>query len=838
MPFIRLRRLAACVALSLAAAGAPLLAAAVEGDARAYQQPSAEIRAVLDAPSLPLHSLSPDQRTLAVVQLRRHRSVAELARPVLRLAGQRFDPAASGPQLLPQIERLALRSLAQPDAPERVVALPAGGGFHQMRWSPDGRRFLLQRRTDSATELWVGDVSSARMKQLPGVRLNAVLGNDIAWLSPDELMVLAVPAQRGAAPVFTAPTGPVIQESMGRAAPERTLQDMLQNGHDEALFAHHASAVLRRVNLQSGATREVGMPALFTRLEFVGGGVGGGVGGRVEGGLLLTERLQPPFSYQVGWDDFAAVAELRNAQGQVQRELGTVKLKVGVPVGGVVTGPRSFSASPLNDGAVVWVEALDGGDPKAKATHRDRLMRLAPPYRGEPREVHRTVGRLVGLAFVESAGAGAGADVPRAIVTDFDRDRLWITADLVTLDGSAAPRRLQDRSARDRYRDPGTPLLRTLANGRTAVRVDEGAIWLVGTGASPQGERPFLDRLELASGQVTRRFESGASAYERPLAVLGDGRTVASRIITSRESATEPPNLLLRSGPDLAQTVALTQHADPTPQLRSIQRELVKFKRADGVELSFWLYTPPDQKAGERRPTLVWAYPLEFADASTAGQVTGSADRFSTFGSTSPLMLVLDGYPVLMDATMPVVGDPKTVNDSFVEQITANARAIIDKAVELGVADPAQVVVGGHSYGAFMTANLLAHTDLFKAGIARSGAYNRSLTPFGFQSERRTYWEAQDVYLRLSPFNYADKLKEPLLLMHGDSDNNPGTFPIQTQRLYQALAGNGGNVRYVVLPFESHGYVARESVGHTLREMSDWMKRQTRDPRAAPAPAR
>ena len=812
-----------CLPLAWAVAATPAAATGIAAGpaAAAYAQPSAEVRAVLDAPALPTHSISPDQRTLAVLQLRRHRSVAELARPVLRLAGQRFDPAASCPQLLPQIERLALRSLAagptaQPDTAERVVALPPGGGFHQLRWSPDGRRFLLQRRTERATELWLGDVASARVKPLAGVRLNAVLGNDIAWLSPDEVMVLAVPTQRGAAPVWAAPTGPAVQESMGRVSPERTLQDLLKNSADEALFAHHAQAVLRRVNLATGATREAGTPALFTRLEAVGGG------------LLLTERLQTPFSYQVRWDDFASVAELRDTQGRVQRELGTVKLREGVPVGGVVTGPRQFWASPLADGAVYWVEALDGGDPKAKAAQRDRLLRLDPPYRAAPREVHRTAGRMAGLLFVESAAAGA----QRALVTDIDRDRLWITGELVALDGSTPPRRLQDRSARDRYRDPGVPVTRTLANGRTVVRVDDGQMWLIGIGASAQGERPFLDRLGLADGQSARRFQSSTSHYERPLAVMSDGR-----VLTSRESATEAPNLVLRSGPELAQMQAVTAYTDPTPQLRTIRRELVKFKRADGVELSFWLYTPPDQKPGERRPALVWAYPLEFTDGSTAGQVAGSASRFVSFASTSPLMLALDGYPVLMDATMPVVGDPKTVNDSFVEQITANAKAIIDKAAELGVADPAQMVVGGHSYGAFMTANLLAHTDLFKAGIARSGAYNRSLTPFGFQSERRTFWEAQDVYLKLSPFNFADKLKEPLLLMHGDSDDNPGTFPIQTQRFYQALAGTGGQVRYVVLPFESHGYSARESVGHTLREMSDWMKRHTRDPRSPSAAA-
>jgi dipeptidyl aminopeptidase/acylaminoacyl peptidase len=434
--------------------------------------------------------------------------------------------------------------------------------------------------------------------------------------------------------------------------------------------------------------------------------------------------------------------------------------------------------------------------------------------------VHRTAGRLAGLSFVEGGN--------RAIVSDMDRDRLWLISDLVTLDGSSKPLRLQDRSLRDRYRDAGQPLTRVLPNGRSVARLSDGRMLFAGAGASPAGDRPFLDSFSLAEGKAQRLFQSSSTHYERPITVLADGR-----LVTSRETFAEPPNLMLRSGADLAQMQALTKHLDPTPQLRQIKRELIKFKRADGVEMSFWQYLPPDYQPGQRRPTFVWAYPLEFTDASTAGQVSGSSSRFNTFGGSSPLMLLLDGYVVLMDATMPVVGDPKVVNDSFVEQITANAKAIIAKADELGVSDPTQMVVGGHSYGAFMTANLLAHTDLFKAGIARSGAYNRSLTPFGFQSERRTYWEAQDVYQRLSPFNYANKLKEPILLIHGENDDNPGTFPLQTQRLYQALAGTGGNVRYVSLPFESHGYSARESIGHTLREMSDWMKRQTRDPRAA-----
>ena len=795
------------VALALATSmhGTPVLAA----EAQIYQQPSPEIRAVLDAKGLPSHVLSPDQHTLGIVELRRYRQVAELARPILRLAGKRIDAAANGPQLTPVIESIHLRELTQIDAPMRNVPLPPGGSFYQMRWSPDSQHFLLNRRTPQATELWVGEAATGKIRQIKGVRLNTVLEDAVAWVGPDEIVALTVPDQRGAAPHFEAPFGPTIQESLGQVSPERTLQDLLKNSQDEAMFTHYATSSLRRIALRSGTSRQVGEPGLYAGLQVIG-----------QQGLLLTERLLPPFSYQVTWDDFARQVEVQDGYGKLVRDLGTIKLKENVPVEGVITGPRNYWASPYPDASVYWVDALDGGDLRNKVPHRDRLMRLDPPYQGEGKEVHRTAGRMGGISFVEGGN--------RAIVSDTDRDRLWLIADLVTLDGSVKALRLQDRSLRDRYKDAGQPLMRVLPNGRSVARTDGERLLLVSTGASAAGDRPFLDSMRLADGKSTRLFQSTSTHYERPLAVLAD-----NRVVTSRETFAEPPNLVLRSGPDLGNSLTLTQHADPTPQLRQIKRELVKFKRADGVDMSFWMYLPPDYQTGQRRPTFVWAYPLEFADASTAGQVNGSTSRFNTFGGSSPLMLLLDGYVVLMDATMPVVGDPKVVNDTFVEQITANAKAIIGQADALGVSDAKNMVVGGHSYGAFMTANLLAHTDLFKAGIARSGAYNRSLTPFGFQSERRTYWEAQDVYQRLSPFNYANKLKEPILLIHGESDDNPGTFPLQTQRLYQALAGTGGNVRYVSLPFESHGYSARESIGHTLWEMSDWMKRQTRDPRAA-----
>ncbi|MFN8851288.1 MAG: prolyl oligopeptidase family serine peptidase [Inhella sp.] len=771
----------------------------------AYQQPSAAMREVLDAPVLPQTSLSPDQRWMAIVTPRRHRPVAEQARPVTRLAGLRLDAAARGPALITPIE--ALRLMPATGGAEVTVPLPPGGGFHGLRWSPDGARLLLQRRTDAGTELWTAEVARPSLRRVAGVRLNHVLDNDPAWLGPHELVVLTVPERLGPAPSAGAPTGPTVQESMGKTSPERTLQNLLSNPQDEALFTHLATSQMLRVNLKTGSVRPIGAPGLYSRVQTVGAAT-----------ALLTERLVPPFSYQVAWNDFATQVAVTDLNGKPLRELARVPLKEGVPVEGVVTGPRQFWASPLADGALYWVEALDGGNPNTKVPHRDRLMRLDAPYSGEARELHKTAGRLMGLSFSESAS--------RAMVTEFDRDRVWITADWLALDGSALPLRWQDRSLRDRYRDPGQPQMRVLpGNGRAVVRQDQGSLLLTGAGASPGGDRPFLDRFDLATQKTTRLFQASETHFEQAVALLPGGQ-----LLTRRETFAEPPNWVLRSGEGFADMKPLTANADPTPSLRGIQRERIQFKRPDGVQLSFWLYLPPGHKgknAGDARATFVWAYPQEFTDAATASQVSGSTSRFNTFGSTNPLMLLLDGYVVLMDATMPVVGDPKTVNDSFIDQITANAQAIIDKAVELGVSERDKMVVGGHSYGAFMTANLLAHTDLFKAGIARSGAYNRTLTPFGFQAERRTLWEAPNSYLKLSPFLVADKLREPLLLMHGEVDDNPGTFPLQSQRLYQALAGTGGNVRFVSLPFEGHGYTARESQGHVLWEMSEWMKRHT-----------
>ncbi|MET0207660.1 MAG: prolyl oligopeptidase family serine peptidase [Burkholderiaceae bacterium] len=781
---------------------------AVAGSALAapapYKQPSPAIRDLLDAPALPRLVMSPDRQHLALIEQRRYTPLEELMRPGLKLAGARFEPRNAAQQNLSGIQRLKLRPLLEPDAAERNVELPAGGLWHSFAWAPDGERFLMARRTDTADELWVGATSNGQVWRILNVRLNNTIDpDDLAWLSPREVVVLTVPSPRGPAP-SRSQSGPVIQETHGRASPERTYPDLLRNPTDEDNFEYHGSSQMTLVDVVSGQSRALDKPGLFTSISSVGNGQ-----------ALLTERLTRPFSYSLTYDDFPTVVEIRQRDGKPIRELAKMPLKQGVAIDGALPGPRVFYPSPTKDAAVYWIEALDGGNPAVRAPFRDRVMRLDPPYTGDAFEVQRMPYRFTRLRFLD--------DGAHALLTEEDRSRGWTRTYLLPLRGTQS-RPLFEHSVRERYRHPGTPLMRTLpGNGLQVVQTQGGDMLLIGQGASPRGDRPFLDKLSLRDLSVQRLFQSAEGAYEQPLAVLED-----RRIVTQREAPHEPPNLMLREG---TKTTPLTRVKDPSPQLKAVRRELVTFKRSDGVELSFWMYLPPDMREGERRPALVWAYPLEFNDASVASQLSGSPGRFMSFTGISPLNLLMDGYVVLMDATMPVVGEARNMNDSFIEQITMNARAIIDKAEDMGVVDPRRVAIGGHSYGAFMAVNLMAHTKLFRCGIARSGAYNRTLTPFGFQSERRSLWDAKDIYLKLSPFLFAQQIKEPLLLIHGDADNNSGTFPMQSERLYQALAGLGGTARYVLLPFEAHGYAARESAGQVQWEMSQWLKGCVGDPR-------
>ncbi len=770
-----------------------------------YQKPPADIAEILAAPDAPQISLSPARDRMLLVHGLRHPPIAELARPMVRLAGQRVNPQNNGPHGVPGFVGLTLKTFA--DGKERKITLPDNSRVSFPVWSPDGKLFAVVRYGSTQLELLVGDAQSGQMKALKGAILNGGFGEIFQWMPDSQhLICKAVPSKRGKTPAApSVPSGPTMQESGAKAAPVRTYQDLLESAHDEELFDHYLTSQLALVNVRTGQAVPIGKPGVFVAME-----------PSPDGRFLLVESILRPYSYQVPIPLFAKKSEVLDRGGQVVKLLAQHPSGEQITLGGVATQPRAHHWQPTEPATLAWVEALDGGDPRAKVEHRDRVLLWPAPFADEPRELARLEHRFSAITW--------GEDGRTALLREFQSSRRWYRTWLLDAGkAQVAPRLLWDFSSQERFNHPGTPLMRPLPNGKRAMRMSADAIFLTGQGASPEGDRPFLDRLDLATFETQRIFRCDEASCESVVAfVKNDG----SQFITRRETSVEPPNYFLSGS---GETRALTQFRDPSPQLRAVKKQLVTYEREDGVPLSFTLYLPPGHEPGKPLPTIFWAYPREFTDGDLAAQQISSPHRFTPFAGSLHLFFTLQGYAVLDNASLPVIGDPKTANDTFVPQIIAAAKAAVDKAVELGVTDRRRVGVGGHSYGAFMAANLLAHTDLFRAGVARSGAYNRTLTPFGFQNERRTLWEAPETYFKVSPVLHADKLKEPLLLIHGTLDNNPGTFPEQSERLFHALNGTGGTARLVMLPFESHNYVARESVGHTLHEMLAWFDKHVKN---------
>ncbi len=765
-----------------------------------YKLPPKEVIDIVDAPPTPLVLTNPTGDALLLVEYEAQPPIGLLSRPFLRLAGLRIDPAMNSRQRTMQYTGIVVRWLEG----ERSVRidLPPGSKIGVPRWSNNGKKIAFTRDVEGGVEFWIADAATGKAKVIPLVRVNDILGLAFDWMKDNvTLLVTTVPGgERKTPEAPKVPTGPVIEESSGRVSRPWTYQDLLKNPYDERLFEFYASSQICFVNSETNELRSIGSPSLVSSLSV-----------SPDEQYILVTRLFKPFSYRVPAYLFTRKTEVWDFQGNVVRIVADLRISDDIPPQGVPTGPRGVEWQPLHKAKLIWSEALDGGDPVKKVPYRDLIKTLAVPFKGEAVEVTKVQHRFSDLDWT--------AKIDKAILTEFDRDRRWRTSFLINLANPSAPGKvLFDLSVNDAYRDPGRPVYEIGADGERVIVQDGEWIYLSGSGASEQGDRPFLDKFNLSTLAKERVHWSGDKSLERFVSFVKASR---SSIVTRLESKTNVPNYYvkdLKSG----KRRALTSFKDPAPQLTGMKKELIRYNRPDGVALSGTLYLPPGYQQGTRLPLLIWAYPLEYSDPATAGQVRGSPNAFTFFRGPSPLFFVTQGYAVLMDATMPVVGDPETMNNTFVEQIVSSAKAAIDKLDSMGVADRRRVAVAGHSYGAFMTANLLAHSDLFAAGIARSGAYNRTLTPFGFQSERRSFWEAPELYMKVSPFTYANQIKQPLLMIHGEADNNSGTFPIQSERLFQAIQGHGGTVRLVLLPFESHGYSARESVLHVLAEMLEW----------------
>lgn len=778
--------------------------------AQGYKKPPKEIMDILNAPAIPITSVSPAKNKIVFLEPLRYPPIADLAEPMLRLAGLRINPKTNSNHRQFYFVKVTFKDIAS--GKEYAASIPKGAKIISPNWSADGKYIAVGNVTPKGVELWIIETATGHAQKIPNVQVNTAFGG-FDWMPGQRsLLVNLVPANRGPAPKVSAvPTSPNIQETAGRAAAIRTYQDLLKSPTDEKLFEYYATSQLAIVGI-NGQIKTLRKPAII-RADV-----------SPDGNYILASRIKHPYSYLFPYRNFPNEVEIWDTDSDVTYKVASIPMRDNLPVGGVTTSRRNFGWIPTENATLMWVKALDGGNPSNKVTPRDMLYTLSAPFTTPPKELLKIKERYSGRLFGEKKGM--------MWFYDYDRNKRHRRIFMTDYRNPKSVKLISDLNVRDRYNAIGNPIMKTLPNGNRVVLQNGNKIFLSGRGATPNGDSPFLKRMDLSTLETVQIFRSGPDSYESFVSLVDkDG----GKFITRKESKSEPPNLYLRKvclpGTKClsVSTRKITDFKDPTPQLRGITKKLIKYKRADGVDLSFTLYLPPNYKPGTRLPTMLWAYPREYTNARTAGQVSGSTNRFTSIGGYSHLFLLLQGYAILNNATVPIVGDPLTVNDTFIQQLVAGAKAAIDKGAEMGVVDPDRVAVGGHSYGAFMTAHLLANSDLFRAGIARSGAYNRTLTPFGFQSERRSFWEAPQIYFKLSPFMRAHKINEPMLMIHGEADNNSGTYPMQSRRMFAAIRGNGGTARLVMLPHESHGYRGRESIEHVLWEQIRWMNKYVKN---------
>ncbi|MEL6253046.1 MAG: prolyl oligopeptidase family serine peptidase [Bacteroidota bacterium] len=779
-------------------------------DQLGYQMPPQAIADLADAAPTPAVSLSPDDQWMLLMQRSSMPSIAELSQPELRIGGLRINPRNNGQSRTSYYLGFTFRSME--DQKEfGVEGLPSEPLISNVSWSADGKYIAFTHSKQEYIELWVLDVESRKARKLTDAYINAAMrGRPYSWISTSyDIIMAAIPEGRGDAPQKPAtPLGPVISSNEGKVAAVRTYQDLLKNAFDESLFSYFTESQLHLVNAQSGTSKKLGDEGTFM-----------GFSPSPDGQYIMVNQIKKPFSYLVPYYRFPRSVEIWDKAGNLVREMADLPSGEDIPKGfmSVQTGRRSFSWRADKAASLYWAEALDGGDPKKKVEFRDQVYHMDAPFKGDPVADMKTGLRYSGIQW---------GDSDLAIVNEYWWNTRRRISTAFSPENPSETKVLFDRSTEDRYNDPGN--FETVRNeyGRYVILQDKKKkkLFLFGSGASPEGNKPFVDTYDLESGETERLWRSDNPYYEYPIAIRDVKKMT---VLTSRESKETPANFYIRNLKN-GELEQVSEFGNPYPSLSGIRKELIKYERNDGLPLTGTLYTPPgyDPQKDGPIPVLLWAYPREFKSASAAGQVSGSPNRFVRLYGGSPLFWVARGYAILDGPSMPVIGEgDEEPNDSFVKQLVANAAAAIAKLEEMGVADGKRVAVGGHSYGAFMTANLLAHSDLFACGIARSGAYNRTLTPFGFQSEERTFWESPDIYFAMSPFMHADKVKEPILLIHGEADNNSGTYPLQSQRYYNALKGHGATARLVMLPHESHGYRARESVMHMLWEMDSFMQK-------------
>lgn len=780
-------------------------------DNTGYKLPPKDISDMLLVKPTPGVSVDDKAEWMLFTESSSYPSVEELARPELKIAGLRINPANFAPSRQNFITTIYLKNIAS-GKEYKITGLPSPMYGGNISWSPNDKKIAFTNTGSSQVDLYVVDIATQKATKVNKTALNTVTGG-YQWYDDNTIIYRAVVKPVTAAPAKPAvPNGPTVQENYGKASPRPTFQDLIKSPYDEQLYEFYATTQLMKNS--NGAETRIGQPAIY-----------GAVSLSPDKKYLLIRSVKKPFSYTVPAGGFPATIAITDISGKPVKVLAELPSAETAPGGNdnVQFVPRSFSWRDDEPATITWCMALDSGFIKKNVDYHDAVYALAAPFNGTSHMLFKTKMRFRGITW--------GTKTFALVNEGLTGKQKTVTSKYNPSTGEMEI--LMERNTTDNYTNPGFPVTEKNEWGRDVIRlIDNGTKILMnnGTGASPKGDLPFLATFDLATKKLDIIWRCEEGYFENVVRVLDADKL---QLLTRRENEKEMPNYWLKNLKLRMADRQLTNFTNPYPQMEGVTKEKIKYKRADGVDLTGDLYLPKGYNKDKNGllPVFIWAYPVEYNSADDAAQIRGSEHRFTFVNGGSPVFYVTQGYAVLNNAEMPIVATDKDKkpNDNFIDQLKMNAEAAISKLAEMGIGDRNRVAVGGHSYGAFMTANLLAHTNLFKAGIARSGAYNRTLTPFGFQNEDRTYWQATELYNNMSPFNYADKIKTPLLLIHGDADNNTGTFPIQSERLYNAVKGHGGTAKFVSLPYESHGYTGRENVLHTLAEQFEWLERYVKN---------
>ncbi len=775
-------------------------------EATRYQVPPKEIADLLLAKPTPGVSVDSKGEWMLLSERNSYPTVEELGQPEIRVAGLRLNPNNFSPSRQTYINNFSLKNI-QSGKEYKVSGLPANMLAGNVSWSDTEKKIVFTNTTGTRVDAYIIDVATQKAMRVNKQPLNLINGANIRWIDDNSIMYKVATAVASAAPKKPiTPSGPTIQQSIGKAAPTRTYQDLIKSPYDEQLYAFMATAQL--VVNKNGVETNIGKPAIYAAVSF-----------SADKKYMMQRTIVKPFSYLVPAGGFPSVVSITDMQGKVVKVLAELPNIETRPSGNdnVQDVPRSFSWRDDEAATITWCKALDSGLIKNKMEYHDAVYALSAPFTGEARELFKTQMRYGGVAWGNESFAW---------VAEFLQGKqLQRTSRFNPSTG--AMEKLFEYNSTDAYSDPGDPETEKNKFNRDVIKITNNRLLLNNTeGASPKGDLPFLATFDLGTKKTEILWRCQEGMCEQVVAVLDADKL---QLLTRKESQKDVPNYFIKNLKLKIADMAITNFANPYPALEGVTKQKLQYKRADGVDLTGDLYLPKgyNKEKDGPLPVVMWAYPREFNSAADAAQVRGSKDRFTLLNWASPIFYVTQGYAILDNAEMPIVStdSSKKPNDDFIAQLKLNAEAAINNLSTMGVGDKNRVAVGGHSYGAFMTANLLAHTNLFKAGIARSGAYNRTLTPFGFQGEDRTYWQAPQLYFDMSPFGFADKIKTPLLLIHGDSDDNQGTFPINSERLFAAIKGNGGKVRFVFLPYEAHSYRGKENLLHMLWEQGEWLKK-------------